>query len=78
MVSFRLGGGSLFVSSGGDEWDELAATSPTELFIPGGEAAFRFVPIPGRPPQLVILVEGLEINAQPVADALDLPALEAE
>ena len=73
VITFRLEGGSLFASTGDDEWDELAATSTTELFIPGSEASFRFVPSPGRPPRLVILVDGLEISAQPLAEALDIP-----
>ena len=73
VISFRLEGASLFASTGDGDWDELAATSPTELFVPGGEAAFRFITSPGRPPRLVILVEGLEINARPIADALEIP-----
>ena len=73
VISFRLEGGSLFASTGDGDWDELAATSPTELFVPGSEAAFRFVTSPDRPPRLVILVEGFEINARPIAEALEIP-----
>ena len=76
VVTFKLEHGVLWVTSGDGEWDELAATSPTELFIPGGEAAFRFVPSPGRPPRLVVLADALEIHARPLADALEIPEVE--